>query len=232
MVGNKSKTFFLASCALLATICVLSVFAQSRRFPAILARPRQQPPANIVYHIKNVKEGATLSGKVKVIITTNWQGTQYGDWNLSIDGQSLYSTSPELVADTDGSYPMAMLVSTNDYPNGKHILSVSDGKRTETRTVVFLNPLSGLSYDAAFVKGPGPKFASSARIKAVLDKAAPWNIKIHDVDGRLVKVFSGNSDHINVEWDGRDNTGRPLDSSPYFGKIVARGTSASFVVNK
>ena len=71
---------------------------------------------------------------------------------------------------------------------------------------------------------PNP-FNSSTSIGFALDRDMPVNIRITDINGRLVKtLFNGlqlHGKHI-IEWDGKDNSGCDIRSGIYFYSLSSR----------
>ena len=225
MASIKLKRLLLGASIFLILLCSLPLFARFKR---------QNIAQNHTFRIKNLKEGEIVTSDFQVVVATNWRGAGYTDWELRIDNESLYSTSPHLMPDADGDYLMPMTVHTSDYKTGKHTFTVFDskGKLADTRTVIFRSPILGLQYDnrIAFQGRSNP--VRVTRIRVVLGTVGTWCVEISNLDERIVRKFSGKSDHINVEWDGKNASGRALPEGSYTGKVKAFGKTAALIINR
>jgi Tol biopolymer transport system component len=76
-------------------------------------------------------------------------------------------------------------------------------------------------------RAPGLYVSNPARARAdlrlVMDQAAPASLELFDSAGRLVRTIlreQGTLGTLNVSWDGRDDTGRPVGSGMYYFRFV------------
>jgi len=75
---------------------------------------------------------------------------------------------------------------------------------------------------------PNP-FNPTTTIQIGIPEAAPWEMGIYTVTGKLVKRFSGatsSARFVGVQWDGRDNNGQPVTSGVYLYRVVSRDFTA------
>ena len=69
---------------------------------------------------------------------------------------------------------------------------------------------------------PNP-FSGSTVIQFFLPKATPFELKIQDITGRVIRSFVGNGTggYQKVVWNGRDQNGLPVSSGIYFYRLVS-----------
>lgn len=88
-------------------------------------------------------------------------------------------------------------------------------------------PLPGAGALVLHPNVPNP-FNPSTRIPFELAKAGPVRLRIHDAQGRQVRRLFGGALEAgphSLEWDGRDDAGRPAPSGVYFCRSEAGGAS-------
>jgi len=75
---------------------------------------------------------------------------------------------------------------------------------------------------------PNP-FSSSTTITLHLDQRLFWSIRIFDVDGDLIRAYSGYDGPgvVSIEWDGTYPHGKPLPDGVYFYRAEAGGFSVT-----
>jgi len=73
---------------------------------------------------------------------------------------------------------------------------------------------------------PNP-FNPTTTIEMSLPVAADWSLSIYNINGSLVKHFSGANDAgvVKIEWDGTNNSGSQVASGVYMYRFEASGFS-------
>ena len=80
---------------------------------------------------------------------------------------------------------------------------------------------------------PNP-FNPATKIAFRLDRDAQATLRVFDVHGRLVRTLVDSylaAGPRTVEWDGRDDRGRPLGSGTYYMRLQGGGTYVSRAVS-
>jgi len=121
-----------------------------------------------------------------------------------------------------GEYSCELVVINNDPTLGDLIVPVvmvvSDGASVGTLPVAF----------TSFAASPNPFHPSSATLRFTLAASGQAELKLIDVQGRLVRtLFSGRVEPglSEIGWDGRDNAGRPVASGTYYARLTVNGDS-------
>jgi flagellar hook assembly protein FlgD len=74
---------------------------------------------------------------------------------------------------------------------------------------------------------PNP-FSEGTYIEFKLDRPGKYNVSILDVNGRTLRVLSGDNPFSTVHtiyWDGNDNSGKPVATGVYFYRLESNGFS-------
>ena len=107
----------------------------------------------------------------------------------------------------------------------------------DSKTVLFSNTVSNVKYDGIFdtVNSDGVGNPTSARVVATLDQTSAWKVLIETTSNSLttVRTFSGNSNAIDVTWDGKNANGMEVEDDTYFVTFqVGNATKQSKIVSK
>ena len=179
--------------------------------------PASPPP----FRINGLLNNTSLSGQFLLNASTVIAGAAYGDGYLQIDGQEVTSVAANSVAGADGTYGIPFVIPTDEYLNGTHTISVTDGIRPDIRTVIFNNFISNVNYDPVFDPSDPSDVPGTSHITASLGSVSNWQVQITSSDGVLVRSFTGMSASVNVVWDGNDMLGLLTEDDVYTVTIQA-----------
>jgi len=155
-----------------------------------------------------------------------------GNFTGALDDFDAFGASTGFLGDLDGPGPsMAALAvgATGDDDGGSargavYVLFLAGDPTTDVPGV-----LVGVPGNVLGLAKPNP-FHPSTTIPFRLNEAADVQIDIRDVSGRivrrLVRAFNGPGEH-RAEWDGRDDSGRPLAAGAYFYRMTVNGRVAT-----
>ena len=157
----------------------------------------------------------------------------YYDIKLMIDGKECGWGGSTLTP--DGSGLVQFSVGTDDFPNGKHTLTVQDKAGNKSvRTAIFRNEIWNVNATPLFDTMPDVKDVPAVcTISATLVSAQPWTVKIQSTDNALaLRTFSGKSADIHVVWNGKDATGHEVKDEPYNVVLSCEKQTITRTVNK
>ena len=173
-------------------------------------------PIATAISITNVNNGDVLSGEMVVNVMLLPGTYQYGDITLAVDGTQA-DAAGDLSTTTASGVAVSMTLATDEYTNGIHTLTVSDGVNSASYNVTFSNDVSNISVDGIF--DPSGSLTSdgvgtTAQFSGTASGA--WEVDIVATDGSnaTIRSFTG-SNAISVIWDGTDNNGNPVPDDSY-----------------
>jgi hypothetical protein len=147
----------------------------------------------------------------------------------SIQGNKYFFTIPQVASSGTLSYYI-MAKDSFSVVNNIDIWTTSPSCAPENDIITFVATVTGIeeqnpskSLKIFLSVNPNP-FSSSILIRAIVpDDGDPKNLKILDSSGRTVRVFdltalkrSTGESNIKLNWNGKDDRGRPLPSGIYF----------------
>ncbi len=188
-------------------------------------------PTAQAFGFLNVGNGSSLSGSqpVQVSMASSNHGDEQNLVHFQVDGQ-YYEDGGEFQSPVSGGTTVttSFVLDTQQYANGSHTITITDGINTSTINVVFNNNLSVVNVVNMFDPSGGNSEPTTATISAVLASTSSWTVSIYTTDNSktLVKSWSGNSNTISLNWDGTNSTGSQMPGDAYEVDIAV-GTSPS-----
>ncbi len=156
------------------------------------------------YRFINIKEGQKLSGDVSVAVQARGSLDFLTLWidNSEYGGRNVLGKGPERYAGFD--------IPTFEYANGPHTLEVKINRQTlDTRHVIFQNdkhPLRAISLT---------RTGLPIRITGMVYPDAPWKAVVQNAREQVVRSWIGDGYSINLLWDGKDRSGKPVADGTY-----------------
>ncbi len=184
----------------------------------------------IVFYASNAEDGSSNEAKIL-------KGTTY----YKADPDTLRFTSNSNI-DTLYVCALDLIKYDNISPQGEYLVKVNGVDYTLTTTnIIYLfgnngtTPVIGSNYELPnniLLKQNYPNpFNPTTKIEYAISNPEKVNIKIYDINGRLVKQLLNeyrNTGEYSVTWDGKDNYGNLVASGNYFYQI----SSDDFVQSK
>lgn len=176
--------------------------------------------------IQNVSQGSTVSGELLVTVqlpdNSYNHPYSYGDVRLSVDG-AVVGYGGDLQFQTSAGPAVNISLPTDSFANGTHTLTASDATgfaTSDTKTTTFTNDIYSIEEDDIFDPTSsgggqaGDGVPTGEHIKARLRYSRYWRVAIKTTTDTptTVRSWSGNSDTIDITWDGkRDITSGSTD---------------------
>ncbi len=216
--GANSATFPITTTAVTAQ-ATANITASYSGVSKSAALTVNAPP---VFQITGINNGDTISGDSSVGVNAY---TEHGLLTFFVDGSEIGSCN---VTFSPGQNKAGFSLETTAYPNGTHVLTVSDVRgNTDTRTVTFSNALSNVNYNPMFDSTPGvTDIANACHIMGTFSTPQPWTVNITDDSNNPIKSFSGSGTSVDVTWDGTDANGQSVPGDDYIVTITGSGTAA------
>ena len=174
-----------------------------------------------VFQIIGINNGDTISGDSSVGVNAY---TERGLLTFSVDGNNIGSSN---LIRIPGQSKANFSLETSAYPNGTHVLTVSDVYgNIDTRTVTFSNALSNVNYNPMFDSTAGvTDIANACHITGTFSTPQAWTVNITDDSNNPIKAFSGNGSTVDVTWNGTNANSQVVPGDDYLVTITGSGTT-------